>query len=196
MNTEKNKPDSKIILTSLLMVLFMVLIFFTSCTHGWKTYIIKAGNHTAGGLSPIKFNLDKINFDFKADSTWYYLYPDNYGWNKIRGISHGHHQNNSSARLAWRCFGDTVLVVGAYCYVNGDSPQDNPNFKAIIDTIQPGIIYHCSITRKDDMYVIDFEDKKWTGPAGKDLSWGYVLNPYIGGDFTLKHDWKIEIRDR
>jgi len=174
------------------------VMFFSlaSCTHGWEKYVIKKGHHSSGGINPIKIGLDKISFDFKANDTWYYDLPDNSGWNKIRGISHGHHQNNSSARLAWRCFGDSMLVVGAYCYVDGISPQDNNSQKDIIDTIQPGITYHCEISREHDRYVIEFENKKWEGPAGKDLNWGYKLNPYIGGNFTLDHDWMIEIRDR
>jgi len=177
------------------LVLFMILFTLSSCQHGWKTYIIKAGKHSAGGVNMIKTNLDKISFSFKADSSWYYLLPDHSGWNKIRGISHGHHQENSSARLGWRCIGDTMLVVGAYCYVDGVSPQENVNFKSIIDTISPGRTYHCKISRRDNLYVIDFENKRWVGPAGRDLNWGYLLNPYIGGDFTLDHDWKIEMKD-
>jgi hypothetical protein len=140
--------------------------------------------------------MDKISFDFKTNDTWYYKMPANAGWNKIRGISHGHHQNNSSARLAYACLHDTLLVVGAYCYVDGVSPQDNTSQKFILDTIQPGKTYHCKISRAHDKYIFEFEDKKWEGQAGKELNWGYVLNPYIGGTFTLNHDWFIEIKDR
>jgi hypothetical protein len=173
-----------------------VFISFTSCTHGWKTYVVKSGHHSSGEINPIKLNFDKISFDFKADSTWYYNLPSNSGWNKIHGISHGHHQNNSSARLVYRCIDGQILEVGAYCYVNGKSPQENPWQKDVIDTIQPGSVYHCSISRAHGKYIIEFENKKWVCPAGKDLNWGYLLNPYIGGEFTLNHDWKVEIRDR
>jgi hypothetical protein len=139
---------------------------------------------------------EKIGFHFKTDSSWYYHEPASPGWNKIRGLSQGHHQQNSSARLAYQCLHDTLLVVGAYCYVDGVSPQENPAQKGIIDTIQPSVKYYCEIKRDSNMYIIKFEDKIWTGPAGQDQNWGYLLNPYIGGNFTLDHDWVVQVKDK
>ena len=173
----------------------ITLILLSSCNNNWKTYVVKAGNHSTNDISTPLTNKDKIEFDFKVNTTWYYSEPENPGWNKIRGISHGHHQENSSARLGYQCFNDSLLVVGAYCYVNGVSPQENPLQKGIIDTIQPGNkVYHCTISRENGKYIIAFEDKKWEGPAGDDLNWGYTLNPYVGGDFTFDHDWRVEIK--
>ncbi len=176
--------------------LAMIVISMTSCTHGWKSYIIKSGHHSSNEINPIKLDLDRISFDVKVDSSWYYEEPEHPGWNKIRGISHGHHQSNSSARLGYRCRYGNLLEVGAYCYVNGESPQTNQNLKKVMDTVQPGKIYHCEISREHNNYIIRFEDKTWVGPAGKEINWGYVLNPYIGGEFTLDHEWKTEIRER
>jgi hypothetical protein len=188
-------PLVKKIITFYALLVTAILITLASCTHGWKTYIVKAGHHSATEINPIKLNVNKIKFEFKADSTWYYNLPSNSGWSKIRGISHGQHQNNSSARLAYRCMDGKFLEVGAYCYVDGVSPQQNQSLKGVIDTIQPGRVYHCTISRSKGKYMIDFENKRWTCPAGKDLNWGYKLNPYIGGEYTLDHDWKVEIRD-
>ena len=168
----------------------------TSCSHGWKRYTVQAGKHSNGRLGKLLLGSDMISFEFIADSSWYYSSALPPGWSKIRGISHGHHQNNSSARLGYQCLHDSVLIVGAYCYIDGVSPQENQQIqKGIIDTIQPGITYHCNIYRKDDFYHVDFQDKTWLCPAGKDLAWGYRLNPYIGGEFTLDHDWNVMIKD-
>ena len=180
----------------LLLILIIASFTLSSCNNGWKKYVIKAGQHSTNSVNPIKIGMNKISFDFKANESWYYSAPENPGWSKIRGFSNGHHQDNSSARLAWSCYNDSVLVVGAYCYVDGVSPQQNDAYKAIIDTIQIGKVYHCEISREDDRYIIKFDKKRWEGPAGKDLNWGYLLNPYIGGNFTLDHDWMIEIKDR
>ena len=43
---------------------------------------------------------------------------------------------------------------------------------------------------------VKLKQESWKQKLGEDLNWGYVLNPYIGGDFTLNHDWKIDIKDR
>jgi hypothetical protein len=183
--------------TVLFLALFTVfmLMGFSSCNNNWKTYIVRAGSHSTNDISSPLTNTNKIDFDFKVNPTWYYEEPDNPGWNKIRGFSHGHHQENSSARLGYQCFHDSLLVVGAYCYVNGVSPQENPAQKGIIDTIQPGKVYHCAIILENGKYIFSFEGKTWEGPAGDDLNWGYLLNPYVGGEFTLDHDWKVEIKD-
>jgi hypothetical protein len=178
-----------------LSALISVILLSSSCTSKWKTYVVKAGNHSTNGIGSPLTNVDRIDFDFKVNNSWYYNEPINPGWNKIRGLSHGHHQDNSSARLGYQCFKDSILVVGAYCYVDGISPQDNPLQKGIIDTIQPGKEYHCTISRQNSKYIIEFGDRKWEGPAGKDIDVGYLLNPYVGGDFTFDHDWLVEIKD-
>jgi len=176
-------------------LIIIVILLFTSCTNSWKTYIVKAGNHSGTGTLQVISGVDEIEFKFKTDSTWYYKMPANPGWNKIRGMSDGHHQLNSSARLGYQCFDDSVLVVGGYCYMNGVSPQENTDLKGIIDTIQPGKQYHCIIRREEGKYKFYFESKYWECQAGDSLDWGYLLNPYIGGDFTLDHDWVVKIKD-
>lgn len=157
--------------------------------------MVKAGDHSTNDLGSPLLNVDKIGFSFKVNSSWYYPQPESPGWNKIRGISHGQHQENSSSRLGYQCLDDTLLVVGAYCYVDGVSPQENPAQKGIIDTIQPGKVYHCTISRENGKYIIQFEKKRWEGPAGKNLDWGYLLNPYVGGEFTFDHNWVVELKD-
>ena len=177
-------------------VAFCILISLnTACTHKWETYVVKAGDHSSNDVSLPLLKMDRIEFSFRADSSWYYKAPLHPGWNKIRGFSNGHHQENSSARLAYQCLCDTLLVVGAYCYVDGISPQENQAQKAIIDTIQPGIVYHCIISSDNSKYIFEFEDKIWKIDAGQKINWGYKLNPYVGGEFTLDHDWIVEIKD-
>ena len=65
----------------------------------------------------------------------------------------------------------------------------------INDTIEIDEIYHCLIKHEDRKFKFYFGDKYWECYAGENPSWGYMLNPFIGGVYTLKHDWKIEIFD-
>jgi hypothetical protein len=139
--------------------------------------------------------VDEMEFRFRTDSSWFYDEPEHPGWNKIRGFSDGNHHNQSSARLVYQCLSDTLLVVGGYCYCNGVSPMEDPNLWAVLDTIQPGRQYYCRIVREDGKYKFLFEGKYWECPAGKNINWGYLLKPYVGGQFTLDHDWIVEIKD-
>lgn len=177
--------------------LYLILtIILVACNQYWHTIVVKQGNHSCNDLSKMILNCDEIKFQFRTNNSWYYKAPENPGWNKIRGFSFGQHQNNSSARLGYQCLNDSVLVVGAYCYVDGVSPQENPDYKAILDTIMPGKVYTCTIKRENDNFVFYFGDKTWMCPAGKNQNWGYLLNPYIGGTFTLDHDWIVDIKDK
>jgi len=172
-----------------------IIFIITSCNNSWKTYVVKAGNHSSNGTMKLITGVNEIEFLFRADNSWYYREVPNPGWNKIRGFSEGMHQNQSSARLGYQCLSDSLLVVGAYCYKDGVSPQENPDLKGIIDTIQPGKEYHCIIKREGSRYKFYFEDKYWDCEAGENINWGYLLNPYIGGNFTLDHDWVVKIKD-
>ena len=87
------------------------------------------------------------------------------------------------------------MLVGSYCYVNGVHPNDGDGLQAVLDTIQPGNIYHCIIKEEDGKFKFYYEDKYWECDAGHTKSWGYMLNPFIGGVFTLNHDWYVEIVD-
>jgi hypothetical protein len=197
MNPDLNQQNfiKKLSLLFIRLAISILVITSISCSSKWKSYVVKAGNHSTNDISLPTFNIDKIDFKFKVDSSWYYPAPVNPGWNKIRGFSNGHHQDNSSARLGYQCISDSILVVGAYCYVNGVSPQENTAQKGIIDTIYPGRVYHCLIKRENGKYIFKFENKLWEGPAGKAIDWGYLLNPYVGGEFTFDHDWFAEIKD-
>lgn len=176
-------------------LVFVLLSLLMAGCNTWKKYTISAGSHSTGDIGKPLVDVDEIEFEFKTNDTWYYEEVPNPGWNKIRGFSYGHHQNNSSARLGYQCLHDTLLVVGAYCYADGVSPQENPDLKGIIDTIQPGQLYHCKIRCDQGKYRFYFGGKYWECPAGEELSWGYLLNPYIGGEFTLEHEWNTEIKD-
>ncbi|MEZ5198180.1 MAG: hypothetical protein R2764_17865 [Bacteroidales bacterium] len=90
---------------------------------------------------------------------------------------------------------DTLLLIGGYCYVDGVHPNDGVEQQAIIDTIQSNQVYRCRILYDNNRFKFYFEDKYWECYAGENPAWGYMLNPFIGGVFTLDHDWSIEIFD-
>ena len=87
------------------------------------------------------------------------------------------------------------MLIGGYCYEDGVHPNDGFEQQAIIDTIEPDKIYHCVIKQEVGKFKFYFEDKYWECDAGTNPQWGYMLNPFIGGVFTLGHDWSIDIMD-
>jgi hypothetical protein len=189
------------ILTVVIILLPLTEIFlvswstFIDYSNEWRDIRIKKGNHSYYPTVQFIYQLDEIEFYFKPNSSWYYKEPKRNGWNKVRGFSKGLHHDHGSARLVYKCIDDTLLLVGSYCYVNGIHPDRGTGQQAVLDTLLPGKIYHCIIRHEDNKFKFFFEDKYWECPAGNNPSWGYMLNPFIGGVFTLEHDWEIEIID-
>ncbi len=190
------------ILTIVIILLPLTEIFlvsrptFIDYSNEWRRIKIKKGKHSYYPTIQFIYQLDQIEFYFRPNNTWYYKEPVRNGWNKLRGFSKGMHHDQGSARLVYKCVDDTLLLVGSYCYVNGVHPDKGINQQAILDTIYPNKIYHCIIKHEDEKFKFYFEDQYWECPAGKNPSWGYMLNPFIGGVFTLEHDWYIDIMDR
>jgi len=189
------------ILTVVIILLPLSEIFLVShatffdYSNEWRQVEINKGNHSYYPAVEFFSEKNEMEFYFKTNDSWFYPEPPRNGWNKLRGFSKGLHHDNGSARLVYKCVDDTLLLVGSYCYVNGVHPNDGDGLQSILDTIQPDEIYHCIIKEEDGKFKFYFEDKYWECDAGKTLAWGYMLNPFIGGVFTLNHDWSIEIVD-
>ena len=179
-------------LTELFLVCYST---FVDLSNRWHTITIKSGNHSYYPSVKFIYNFDEIEFYFKTNDSWYYPEPERNGWTKLRGFSKGMHHDGGSARLVYKCVDDTLLLVGSYCYVGGVHPNDGEGQQAVIDTIEPNKTYHCVIKHQDKKFKFWFEDKYWEVYSGENPRWGYRLNPFIGGVFTLDHDWSIDIFD-
>lgn len=189
------------ILTVVIILLPLTEIFlvcnatFIDYSNEWRTITIKEGNHSYYPSVKFIYDLDQIEFYFKPNESWFYKEPGRNGWSKLRGFSKGLHHDGGSARLVYKCVNDSILLAGAYCYVDGIHPNDADDQQATLDTIYPGEVYHTVIKHEDNKFKFYFEDVYWECDAGNSPSWGYMLNPFIGGVFTLEHDWSVDIID-
>ena len=168
---------------------------FVDLANEWQTIEINKGRHSYYPSVKFIYELEEIEFYFKTNDSWYYPEPERNGWSKLRGFSKGLHHDGGSARLVYKCVDDTLLLVGSYCYVNGVHPNDGIAQQATLDTIQPNELYHCRILHQDGKFKFYFEEKYWECDAGETSEWGYMLNPFIGGVFTLGHDWSVDMLD-
>lgn len=162
-----------------------------------KVWKVKAGENfcTEYPLPAKATNGSKFcDFVFHTNETW--IWPDGLstgghdnGWSKVRGFSEGHHINGSSARLVYRYVnGHPIAGLG----VNRDGEWD----AVIIDTLEIPGRYWCRISREGDWYVMRMNGREVRLPAGKEHIQGYYLRPYVGGNYTLDHDWLLLIEDK
>ncbi len=162
----------------------------------WKRYVVEPGTARLEITTLPRESLKEISFSFRTNSTWYYRCDNSYNWNNISGISNGHHIENSSALLAYRCTHDSLLIVGACCYVDGKGPDENQQQLNILDTISAEGEYNCRIIHEDGKYKFYFEDKYWDHPAGDEIGWGYRLDPEIDSKLNFDHDWMLDLCEK
>jgi hypothetical protein len=121
------------------------------------------------------------------------------GWSKVFGIAEpiGH---RNSCRLVFLCERGRIHL-GMYCYVKGISPQQDPALKKDLCLVDPGQDYFCTIRRTRESYTMIIESpsdplmfEQYTMPAARwRIPLRFLLHPYIGGRFTLDHDFHIDI---
>lgn len=167
---------------------------FPALPDGYEVYRVEAGKHSSDAPKTLFLGRDSLAFAFYVNPTWYYDSVPSNGMSKIIGLSWGHHQRGSSARLGYACY-DGRLLLGAYCYADGTSPQEDASLKTYLQPVQPGEHYICSIARSHDQYRFYLDrELAWACRAGKAKGWGYLLGPYIGGSYTLDHDALFQVK--
>ncbi|MDX5348192.1 MAG: hypothetical protein LPJ89_03645 [Hymenobacteraceae bacterium] len=191
------------ILTFTSIILFSVLLFFSSCEiiknvdeavsseKDTSTYIIKQGMHssTSKGRGANKITGQTMRFEVTFDSSAVYktsTKENQADINKLFGTSDcgsEHHMN--SARFGWRWYKEQ-LEIHAYTYVNGKRSSK------FISVVQIGKPYVYEVQFEKNRYNFILDDQKVTMPrsCSGDVE-GYMLYPYFGGDEQAPHDIKI-----
>lgn len=179
------------------LISIMFLMLSCAINPGIKKYTIKPGNHYSNHFINLMGN-DTLAFDIQTNESWVWQKPDKNGWSKVTGIAWGNNHKNS-VRLVYMRLNDTVGVLGYYYYVNGISPQQNKEQKGILDTITIPGYYHCVLGyNSSDFFVILNSNKhNYYNVSGTFQKKWYQIktlqHPYIGGTYTINHDWIVKI---
>lgn len=168
-------------------IAFFAIITSIMISCSWRSYTVKPGRHSCSKVPEITFNQNSLEFIFETNKTWQWpnAYPS--GWSKIYGLSEGNHSKHS-VRLGYRC-NDGYMIVGLYGRVEGEP------FAIYMDTIHADQQYKCKIFRSEGDYVVQINGKQARCPAPeKDYSVGYILYPYVGGEYVWPFKWKVRIK--
>jgi hypothetical protein len=155
-------------------------------------YLIPKGQHST--QSPFKFvDRTAIRFEATFDNSARYstaVASNQADINKLYGVSDcgtNHHLN--SARFGWRWYQDR-LEIHAYTYVQGKRNT------AYITTVQPEQKNVYELELGDEEYTFRVNEKSLSLPRGcSQLSSGYQLYPYFGGNEPAPHDVTIRIKE-
>jgi len=161
-------------------------LLLAACTKdddGFTLYKVKAGDHHCLHWPQRTLAQHSLTFEFKVNDSWQMPYTG--GWNKVAGIGHGNHKQNS-CRLAYRC-DDGQKVLGVYVWADG------VNHTLKIGAFENGA-YYCHISHTMGEWRLYLDGEGYTLPAGEKKDVGMVLYPYIGGKETIGHDWIVPIK--
>ena len=169
-------------------------------------YRIKKGNHRASGIHFPKFYCGKNSIRFSFTLYKYCLYSfseindKERDWNKLAGLSFGYHMKNS-VRISWRPNEHgTMFELGLYVHHRGNTfhlplQKDKKDFKIFPNTICWG---ECGIKNNSPYATVEdnrlYEGSNFLNVKIKE-KWGYVLNPYFGGNAPAPHTMNIKINE-
>ena len=179
------------------LLIILSVILLTACNSKTINYTVKAGEHYSTKSVTI-LDSDVLNYSFTTDSTWYWEVPDKNGWSKVTGMAwNSNHEN--SVRVVYMRINDSIGVLGYYYYLNGISPQQIQLQKGILDTITIGNTYQGRLGWENGFYFVTMNGKHHSLKVGYPLPNFHIktlCNLYVGGTYTIEHDWKSKVKIR
>lgn len=158
---------------------------------GFDRFIVKAGHHECNGWRYHPYTRSSLDFEIQTNISW--LFHDrvpsgNNGISKITGFAESMDHQKNRIVLGYKYHNDGSMWLWAYGNVDGVP------FEEAIYKISSNTIYFCRISIEDGYYVIRIDDTEWMHKCNEKACVGARLNPYVGGEFVLQHDWNVLIK--
>lgn len=157
------------------------------------TYTVKAGKHTINGGRIMILKYGYYDFLVSTNDTWIWDVPENNGFSKVTGIGFIRAEMKNSARLVYINKSENSHEFWAYFYVENVSPQLDETLKKKLIDVEIGKTYKGRVGYENGYFFVEINGEQYSVPA-KGHGTPYLMNPYIGGTYTIGHDWIVKIR--
>lgn len=157
------------------------------------TYVVKAGNHEMEGGRVMILKEGKYDFTVTTDESWIWEVPEKNGFSKVTGVGWVQSTVQNTARLVYWINKKGNPEFWAYFYINDISPQMNPDYKKKLIDVEPGKSYTGWVGYSDGFFTVRIGGEQHSVKA-KGHGIPYLMNPYIGGTYTIDHDWIVRIK--
>ncbi len=167
-----------------ILIMFLALL---GCTKPKSNvYTVKAGRHRSDNRRLVLIKNNTVRFNFEVNDTW--LWEEGLELSKVCGLSFGDPLKNS-IRLAVRSYGDYVKFY-AFAHVDGEII-----IKEFYGEFKPDYLGYCEIrySKAEHYYNVLFDMQSVSIEAKQGLKHSELCYPYIGGDYTIDHDWIVPI---
>lgn len=174
--------------------LSIVIIMFSSCAQlkGTHTYVVKAGNHEMNGNRVKGIKQNSFSFEITTDSSWVWDVPEKNGFSKVTGVRWIKSTKENSARLVYINKANDVHEFWSYIYINGVSPQQNKEYKKKLIDVEIGKTYNGKVGHINGHYYVEVGGEYHEIESGGEGA-SFLNFPYIGGTYTIDHDWIVTI---
>ena len=145
-------------------------------------FVVKVGNHYCNNRRLMIVKDKQIHLSFQVNDSWNWEYGMELS--KVSGLSFGDPKKNS-IRLAVRST-ENGSQMYAFAHVDGKI--------TIRELATIGNGWHdCSVSYETDRFVVVMDEWRAVIHAKKGLKMAELCYPYIGGDYTIDHDWEVPI---
>lgn len=180
--------------TVYLFCLTLLLVGFTGCSNlkGTHTYVVKVGKHEMKGNRVRGISQNSFSFNVKTDDSWIWDVPEKNGFSKVTGIRWIKSTKENSVRLVYINKPNGVHEFWSYIYINGVSPQENKEYKKKLIDVKIGKTYTGKVGHVDGFYYVEIGGEHHSIEATGEGA-AFLNFPYIGGTYTIDHDWTVTI---
>ena len=183
-----------ILILILELIMLSLIMLVSSCRKqtddGFDKFIVKAGENECNGFRFHLYSRESLDFEFKVNSTWVWedIIPAGVnGVSKICGFAESFDHKENRIVLGVKYISGDIRLYG-YGDANGVP------FNGFICNVEVGGIYFCRMAIEGGYYVIRVNGCEYKHPRGSLHKIGVRLNPYVGGEYVLGHDWIVELK--
>lgn len=178
------------------LILFLFLIgLLSSCKTpvGFQTCVVPAGENPMKGNRFTILKKTYLNFTVQTDSSWVWDIPEKNGYSKVIGVGFQRDNEKNRVSLVYINRKNNVHQFAFYAYKNGISPQMDKDLKKVLIDVEIGKAYSGKVGYVDGWYYVEVGGVHHSIKASG-TGVPYLLNPYIGGTYTIDHDWIVKLK--
>lgn len=189
--------ELKAIILGYTAAILLIAGLLTMCippNHAFYTvYTVKAGSHYNLPKPGVPIPTNLARWSFKTNDTWIWE-QSNDGYSKIGGIYWGSDSHVNSVRLAVRNYKGNIECA-YYIYEHQIAPMQNHNNWGFIMNLEVNKEYNVVTGWKSGEFLVSLQDTIIEIPTSWKPDWPALFaGNYIGGTYTIDHDWKVPIK--
>jgi len=190
MKTEKEKFNDLIFWAIAILGTLIIIAVSLSCSkpEQLEIYTVKQGKHHCANRGLV-FEKTYLKFDFTIDQSWYW--KDGLSKSKVYGLAFGTEINSpkhNSVRLATAVRGKDIHLY-MFCHIDKSDPICHDWGVYEMGT------YFCELgyNWESDFFYMTMDGKTIKFDTHHIDGQSILCYPYIGGDYTIGHDWTVKI---